>query len=163
LPAGLRDRGTLLLVGDGPEKEALTSFVRSHRIHNVRFLGHATHDEVIRCLAASDVFVFPTLEDVWGLAVSEAMATGKPVLCSLHAGCVRELVQDGANGYTFEPHDHVHFSSLLGKLLAKPELLPDMGKRSREIISGFTIERSTSEWHKALLSLQEKSCGAPRP
>ena len=50
--------------------------------------------------AASDVFVLPSDDEPWGLAVNEAMCASLPVVVSREVRCVTDLLRDGVNGYT---------------------------------------------------------------
>ncbi|MAK61507.1 MAG: alpha-mannosyltransferase [Ponticaulis sp.] len=66
--------GTRVVVGDGPQREELEK-----KYPHVKFLGAKFGDELAACFAHSDVFVFPSLTDTFGLVILEAMATGTPV------------------------------------------------------------------------------------
>jgi glycosyltransferase involved in cell wall biosynthesis len=62
------------VVGDGPERAELQS-----RFPAVRFLGQRLGKELASLYAASDVFVFPSRTDTFGLVLLEALASGTPV------------------------------------------------------------------------------------
>jgi len=79
--------------------------VRTLGLDFVRFAGRVHYGDMPAYYAACDALVMPTLEDNWSLVVPEAMAAGKPVLCSVHNGCWPELVHDGENGWVFDPLD----------------------------------------------------------
>lgn len=66
--------GTRLVIGDGPARAHL-----GHAYPQVRFLGPKTGEELVRHYAASDVFVFPSLTDTFGLVILEALACATPV------------------------------------------------------------------------------------
>ncbi|MBY0612191.1 MAG: glycosyltransferase family 1 protein [Beijerinckiaceae bacterium] len=66
--------GTKLVVGDGPHKAAL-----EQRFADARFLGVRVGEDLARVYAASDVFVFPSLTDTFGIVLLEALAAGVPV------------------------------------------------------------------------------------
>jgi glycosyltransferase involved in cell wall biosynthesis len=66
--------GTKVVIGDGPARTRLT-----RTYPQVRFLGSKTGEELVRHYAASDVFVFPSLTDTFGLVILEALACGTPV------------------------------------------------------------------------------------
>lgn len=66
--------GTKLVIGDGPARARLAG---RHRA--VKFLGSKTGEDLVRHYAASDVFVFPSLTDTFGLVILEALACGTPV------------------------------------------------------------------------------------
>jgi glycosyltransferase involved in cell wall biosynthesis len=66
--------GTKVIVGDGPDREALQA-----KYPDVVFTGYKTGDELARCYADADVFVFPSLTETWGGVMFEALACGVPV------------------------------------------------------------------------------------
>ena len=66
--------GTKVVVGDGPARTAL-----ERKYPEAQFLGAKVGEELVRHYAASDVFVFPSKTDTFGLVVLEALACGVPV------------------------------------------------------------------------------------
>lgn len=66
--------GTKVVIGDGPARAHL-----ARDYGDVKFLGPKTGEDLIRHYAASDVFVFPSLTDTFGLVLLEALACGVPV------------------------------------------------------------------------------------
>jgi glycosyltransferase involved in cell wall biosynthesis len=66
--------GTKVVVGDGPQLQQLKL-----RYANVHFVGVKMGKDLARYYAASDVFVFPSLTDTFGLVLLEALASGLPV------------------------------------------------------------------------------------
>ena len=66
--------GTKAVIGDGPERARL-----QWRYPHVRFLGQRTGAELAHLYASSDVFVFPSRTDTFGLVLLEALASGLPV------------------------------------------------------------------------------------
>jgi glycosyltransferase involved in cell wall biosynthesis len=75
-----------VIVGDGPEKDALHRLVRERHLEkNVTFTGFLDDpDEVIALMKASKVFVFPSIREGFGMAALEAMACGIPVVTVDH-------------------------------------------------------------------------------
>jgi glycosyltransferase involved in cell wall biosynthesis len=59
--------------------------------------------EIPRLFAASDLLVFPTLRDCWGMVVNEALAAGVPVLGSRYAGAAEELLCGDDVGRLIDP------------------------------------------------------------
>ena len=59
---------------------------------------------------SADLVVFPTLADVWGLVINEALWSGIPVLGSVYAGASRELL---APEHVFDPLDRADFLAKL--------------------------------------------------
>ncbi|NOT24200.1 MAG: glycosyltransferase [Nitrospiraceae bacterium] len=118
VPNHLRANNSVLMVGDGDESLRLRALAETLRLSEVRFVGAKHGEELGKLYAAADVFVFPSLVDVWGLVVNEALACGLPVLASRYAGVSQELGQvERAVGVleVFDPLDIVGFTSLLSK------------------------------------------------
>ena len=132
----------LLIVGDGPQRSRLQAMAQEYALDNIHFIGHVNQQTLASCYRAADVFILPTLEDIWGFVVSEAMAVGLPVLCSRYSGCSDDLVEDGRNGFVFDPLDPDDFDAALEKVLVDVDAMQRLGRQSLEIIGKFTIERS---------------------
>jgi glycosyltransferase involved in cell wall biosynthesis len=66
--------GTKVVIGDGPARAQL-----ERKFPDAKFLGQKTGEELVRAYAASDVFVFPSRTDTFGLVMLEALACGVPV------------------------------------------------------------------------------------
>jgi glycosyltransferase involved in cell wall biosynthesis len=84
--------GTKLVVGDGPARARL-----QQQYPEVRFVGFRHGEELARHVAASDVFVFPSRTDTFGLVLLEAMACGLPVAAYPVTGPI-DVVIDGVTG-----------------------------------------------------------------
>ena len=102
---------SLLLVGNGREKQALEDRAKTLSLRNVHFRPPQLPERMPSVYRSADVVVFPTLEDVWGLVASEAILSGIPVLCSKYAGCAPELLTPEN---IFSPEDLDEFSEKLG-------------------------------------------------
>jgi glycosyltransferase involved in cell wall biosynthesis len=83
---------SVAIVGDGDEASALQAYVTEHQLENVHFLGARPPNELPGIYRSADYLVFPTLEDIWGLVVNEALWAGLPVLASIYAGCAQEIL-----------------------------------------------------------------------
>lgn len=132
-------RYTLLVVGEGEQRQALEQYCQDHELSEVHWLGRVSYGELGAYFQQSDVFILPTLEDVWGMVVLEAMAIGKPILCSQWAGAA-ELVKTGENGYLFDPHQPQEIAQAMQHFIEQPEQIEAMGKRSIELIGQHTPE-----------------------
>lgn len=85
-------QGTKLVVGDGPDLEKLKS-----QYPDVHYTGYKFGEELARYIAASDVFVFPSLTDTFGIVLLEAMACGIPVAAYPVTGPI-DVVKQGVSG-----------------------------------------------------------------
>jgi len=85
---------SLVLVGNGPEKDALAKLASEKGFRNLHMIPNQDQEQINQIYHEADVFVFPTLEDIWGLVVNEAIWAGLPVACSRYAGCASELLPE---------------------------------------------------------------------
>jgi glycosyltransferase involved in cell wall biosynthesis len=129
---------TLLVVGNGSQQPELETFCQEHRLSDrVQWIGRVAFDKIGTYFDRADVFVFPTLEDTWGVVTLEAMLLGKPILCSTGAG-TSELVVSGENGYVFAPDNVERLTDLMQKFFDEPALIGKMGERSQQMMTQYT-------------------------
>jgi glycosyltransferase involved in cell wall biosynthesis len=132
------DAGSLLIIGSGPQQDELMLQVSTLGLKEVHFIGQVDYASLGSWYQTSDVFVFPTLEDIWANVVPEAMAFGKPILCSLYAGA-QELLCHDENGFIFEPRDTNGLANLMLNFVDAPQLIENFSRKSKEIMESYTI------------------------
>ncbi len=94
---------TLLIAGNGSEKENLENLIASEGLQDrVKLLGYTR--EVNKYLQVCDLLVACSYREGLPLNLMEAMLCGKPVVASTNRGH-RELIKEGINGYLFAPDD----------------------------------------------------------
>ena len=130
----------VVLLGDGPLREALNSQLSTLNLHaHVHLPGFKPYDELPVYYALAKAFVHASTTEQWGLVVNEAVASGLPVIVSERCGCVPELVR--GNGFTFDPIDERELPS---RLLQIASLLDDerrsLGDASYRIAENFAPE-----------------------
>lgn len=132
------DSFSVVLAGDGEQKQDLLRMVAALKLESiVHLMGQIRYEDLGALFQASDVFVLPTLEDVWAVVVLEAMAFAKPVLCSQYAGA-REMVQHGVNGFVYDPRNPGELADNMARFIQRPELAAEFGQKSKEIIAPYT-------------------------
>ena len=125
---------TIIVAGQGVLGKELQNIYKNEK--SIKFVGQVSYDHIAEYLAIADISVMPTLEDNWSLVVPEAMACSKPVATTPYNGCHIELIEEGKNGYVFDPLEK---SSIVKMLAAFHNAnLSNMGKRSKEIIANYT-------------------------
>ena len=107
------------------------------RIH---FAGYVLHEKVADYYARSDVFVFPSLGDSFGLSVLEAMKLGLPVICSDHAGSA-DAIRDGENGFVVPVGSKEAIKEKLLFCKQNPEWLASAKKKAVETADVYTWSR----------------------
>jgi glycosyltransferase involved in cell wall biosynthesis len=145
----------LLLVGDGPEKEALQQFVHDNKIGQVTFAGGYPWHRVPKWLAKSQVLVLPSTSEPWGLVVNEAMVCGLPVIVSERCGCAIDLVVHGQNGLVFDPYNQQELEQALLFFMENQERTKPMGDYSRRIIADFSSRLVAREMVQTYVKLSQ--------
>ncbi|MBI2956274.1 MAG: N-acetyl-alpha-D-glucosaminyl L-malate synthase BshA [Acidobacteria bacterium] len=119
----------LLLIGDGPERPNAEYLVREKGIsEDVFFLGkqNAVYDKLALC----DLFLLPSELESFGLAALEAMACEVPVISS-DVGGLRELIDDGRDGFLVPPGDVEAMARVALKLLTEPDWARTIARQAR--------------------------------
>ena len=134
---------SLVLLGDGPLKSDLCHLISDLGLqHSVLLPGFKQYHELPVYYGLASAFVHASTTEQWGLVVNEAMASGLPVLVSNRCGCALDLVQEGHNGFTFDPYNVEQLADLMFQLSDfQPFRLSAFGSTSREIISNWGPER----------------------
>ena len=134
----------LLLVGDGPERVALTIMAKELNIErDVIFTGK--QDSVEDLLAVSDCFLLTSDHESFGLAALEAMACEVPVV-STNAGGLREVNEDGFSGFTCNVGDIQALSDAVLKIILDQETLNQFKKNAKVQAQKFDIKIVLKEY-----------------
>lgn len=129
----------LLIIGDGTDYKDLYNYSIINELHHkVHFLGKLQKHEVLDYLKLSDVFVFPSREDIWGLVLNEAIAYGLPLISTKQVGSSFDLISEDENGYMIDSNNANDLALVLNKLLLKDLFV--MRLKSFEIAQKYNIE-----------------------
>ncbi len=141
----LDPRRHLLLVGDGPEREALgAQAAATWRPEFVHFTGR--RDDVPDLLAAFDVFALTSHSEGLPLVVLEAMATELPVVATAVGG-IPDIVEHGATGYLVEPGNASELTRQLAWLSTRPAQAQQVASYARRmVLENHSLERMANEY-----------------
>ncbi|MDO8661941.1 MAG: glycosyltransferase family 4 protein [Candidatus Omnitrophota bacterium] len=134
----------LLIIGTGKTKEGLIRLAASLGISSNVFFVPQTQDTAA-ALAAMDIFVMPSLQEGLGLALMEAMASGRAVVAS-GVGGIKTLIQDGRDGLLVEPADSQELARAILTLLDDPVKRTALAKEAQAFIQqNFSQEKMVLE------------------
>lgn len=100
----------------------------------VTYTGHLSRDALGALMSDSDVLVFPTLSDGFGLVQLEAMAAGLPVIATEHCG---DVVQDGVSGFRIPTRNSEAIATAVMALRDDPERLAQMSAAATGRVADF--------------------------
>ena len=121
-----------LLAGEGELEAELRARAAALGLgERVHFLGFRR--DIAQVIGAMDVFVLPSLKEGLSIAVMEAMALKKPVVCSRIAG-LPEVVREGETGLLVPPGDANALRDALEKLFGDAALRRELGHNARRFL-----------------------------
>jgi glycosyltransferase involved in cell wall biosynthesis len=141
---------SLLLAGRGEPPETLRTAA------NVGLLGELPPERVHELLGVVDVVALPSLEEVWGLIVNEALSAGALCVVSRNAGAA-ELVHPPSNGEIVDPSvDSI--ADALRRIAARTPLSP----QEREHVAATSVPGSVAAAVPRFLEALDRFAGADR-
>ena len=140
----------LLLAGSGGLdihncEDELQAYVKSEGLEEyVLFTGVVRN--VSEYLQAADIFVFPTMNEAFGISLVEAMACGLPVI-STPVGAIKTLISHGENGLLVTPGDDKELYEALDVLINHEPLAFQLGQAARKSVQDlYSIETITRQY-----------------
>lgn len=128
------------IIGDGPLQSNLMSLVSELNIlDRVNFLGRGNKDDVLKNMYDADVYILTSVTAANGdkeglpVTISEALATGLPVISSYHSG-IPDLVIDGQTGFLAKEKDVDGIYEAMLEIASNGELRKNISAKCREVI-----------------------------
>ncbi len=136
---------SLVIVGSGPLEEQVDEHIRKLKLeHRVFRISNVSNEELYAYYNACDLFVLPSIEksEAYGIVQLEAMACGKPVICTeLNTG-TSFINKNGVTGYVVPPRDSKSLEIAIRTLLDNCKLREEMGKNGQERVQQeFTADK----------------------
>jgi glycosyltransferase involved in cell wall biosynthesis len=130
----------LLIVGDGPERQALEQLVNSRGLETITvFAGF--QEDIESWLSVFDVFILPSITEGTPLALLESMAIGVPVLATAVGG-VPKVITSGFNGMLLSPGNPREIGEKIKWLKDRPDLMRQFGRAGIDTIKArYSIDK----------------------
>ena len=121
----------LIIVGDGHHKRDLEMLIKNLELKNqVEFKGWIPHEIIPEYMAASDIFILPSLTEGFPNVCLEAMASGLPIITTKIDG-MSEIIEDGKNGYLVSPKNSFQIAERLKDLIHNKNLRKKFAKENK--------------------------------
>ena len=124
----------LVFVGDGPLKRKLAG-------PNVQVTGYVPESQKPALYHQASVVVLPSIKEGFGMTLTEAGASGIPVIANNHSS-IKEIIQDGKTGFLAKTNDVADWVDKLLQLIKSPALCQKIGEAGQKFV------RSTFTWEK---------------
>jgi glycosyltransferase involved in cell wall biosynthesis len=132
--ARIRDSSdfNFVVVGEGPERSRLEALSQELGLaERTRFIGRVDRHTIPKYFAACDVFVLASTLEAAGNVLFEAMAAGRPIVCT-DSGGPGEYVVDGETGFIVPVGNPERLADAVRQLLADPALQERLGQAGRQ-------------------------------
>ncbi len=122
-----------LILGIGELEHDLRKIAEKKKVSDrVRFLGQVSHTEIPKYLAASDIFIRPSLSEGMGNSFIEAMASGVPVVATAVGG-IPDFIENGKTGFFCEVGDPKNIAEVVTTVAEDGMLRADVTARAKEV------------------------------
>lgn len=127
-----------IIVGDGELGGLIKDEIKT--LQNITLLPFQNQSKMPVVYRLADVFVLLSKSETWGLAINEAMASGRMIVASNKCGGAIDLIKEGGNGFAIKP-DMESFSKVLSWILQSPNQIAEFKRYSKELIKQFSLEK----------------------
>ncbi|MBA3789272.1 glycosyltransferase family 4 protein [Patescibacteria group bacterium] len=143
---------TLLIVGEGPEKDFLMKKGKEHLGDAIVFAGARSHAETLFAIRTSSVFVLNSSYEGLSHVLIEALGVGARIVAT-DAGGNGELIEDGKNGLLVAVGDTQALAEAITRLLTDKEMRARLGTHALESAKRFSVSHMIKETHTLLATL----------
>lgn len=134
------DKYQLLIVGEGDQKHVYTDLIQEFSLKNVKLVDFMPYEELKSYYKASDLFVLPSVDEIWGLVINEAMCFGLPCIATNFCIAAEAMIENGENGFVVD--DSVsELGEKIKQIMCNAELREKMARASLRTAHQFTIEK----------------------
>jgi glycosyltransferase involved in cell wall biosynthesis len=144
-----------LLVGDGPARAEVEAMMEPLNDEDggerVCFAGIVPHAELPATYASADLYLWPAINEAYGMAFLEAQAAGLPVVAG-RTGGVPAVVADGITGVLTPIGDAAAFATATARLLDDPKARARLGSAARARVNARHDERAAAHALAAALA-----------
>ncbi len=132
----------LLIAGDGPLEGRLRQAVGALGITDrVHFAGHVAREMLPAYYRSASLFVLPSREEAWGMVLSEALASGVPVLTCEPVGAAPDIVVEGRNGFVVPAGDSGAMAAALMKFFGDEALRRSMRAEALRLDQRYSVDQ----------------------
>lgn len=130
-----------------PDLEAL---VDTLELNNVKFIEFLPFKTILDYMAAADLFVLLTREDIWGLVINEAFAMGTPIISTNKCVAAVEMIENGENGYIVESENPESAAECIDYLLKHEDLCQRIKRNNIQKAAEYTIETMSETYSRII-------------
>lgn len=139
------------IIGDGPEKDKLQSFIHGHNLEkNVTLHGFRNREYIDEMLHNSSIYVMTSFTESFGIVLIEAMSHGLPCIAFSSAEGACELISSGENGYLIKNRSYPAMIKKIEDLMEDLDTRRKLGKAGRVCVKKYTADVVKEQWYNLI-------------
>ncbi len=139
---------TLKIVGAGPDEEYYKNLVKELELKNVEFCGRQDPRPYYE---ESAIFLMTSPKEGWGLTLTEAQQFGCVPIAFNSFSSLKDIINDGYNGYCIENNDLNAYVSCVLEIMHKPSMLKQIAENAIQYSKKFKLENIIQLWEKLII------------
>ena len=145
----------LIMCGKGPESKRIAKMIRKYGLEDrIEMRGWVSEKEKERLMGTCKFFVMPSIYESYGIAASEALSYGKPIVCTDVDGLPGN-VKDA--GYYVKPKDSKGLAHAINDLLADEDKRKELSENALKVVHEFTWDDQISKIEKLYSSILDST------
>ena len=135
---------SLEIIGEGQLKEKLEILNIKNKL-DVKFSGQLPHSDILNKMKDTDIFIFPSKNETFGMVYMEALSAGMAVCCTKNSG-IDGIIKDNENGFLLKPNKRGIYDVLTKILNLKPRQFTEVSKNAITTAKMFSYENSIKNY-----------------
>lgn len=127
------------IAGKGPLEKEFKNLPDSVWKH-IHWYGFLQLNDIPKVYSQTDVLLFPSRHDGWGMTLGEGMAAGMPVISTSYTGAAVDMLKDGYNGFLLSKITAKHLADTMCKFITNPKLIKKMGYQALKTSEKYTYK-----------------------
>ena len=137
----------LVVIGEGDAREQYEDFSCSLQLKNIQFLGNVNSTEE---MMRSKIVAMVSSHEGFGMTLVEGMTVGTVPMAFDSYDALRDIVDDGVNGYCIKPWDYEDFANKIIALAKDNDLWRKLSSNAKTAVQKFDISTIVDKWEKLL-------------
>jgi 1,2-diacylglycerol 3-alpha-glucosyltransferase len=147
----------LKIIGDGPEKNKITSFIEKNRVHDkIELYNWMKRENLPIEYVNSDCFITLSDSETFGIVILEAMASGLPIIGANEAA-IPNLIKNDYNGFLVDIHDKNEIINCMNILYKNEELKKAFSNNSKNMAKKYEERKVFKQLEQLYFKLVEKT------
>lgn len=135
----------LIVIGEGDTRSQYEGFARSLKLKNVLFLGNVNSSEE---MISSRIVTMGSSHEGFGMTLVEGMAVGTVPMAFDSYEALRDIIDDGVNGYCIQLWDYEDFASKIIALAKEDNLWKRLSSNAKMAVKKFDVQMIADRWEK---------------